>query len=113
MFILPVIAQQETLSESPGKLESHLDTATTAFAGYTTVSFINMIRATGYTPPYYGLSNSSSSAKDIPSLCRRSKRPLVLFPEFTTSNGRGLLHFSDLENIKGPHGFNIFIMGVR
>lgn len=71
-----------------------------------------MIRATGNIPL------DSSSCTDYVSLEEiRSKanRPIVVFPECTTSNGRGLLRFADVfKGVDVPvTGFSVFVMCVR
>ena len=76
------------------------------------MSLLAMIRATGSIPL------NSSSCKDYVSLEEiRSKadRPVVVFPECTTSNGRGLLRVADVfRGVNVPvKGFNVFVMCVR
>ncbi|KAF9247206.1 hypothetical protein BU15DRAFT_84744 [Melanogaster broomeanus] len=59
--------------------------------GFRPVSFLSMIRATGRTP--------QATSSDIR---KSAERPVVVFPECTTSNGRG---------ISVPtKGYNVFVM---
>ncbi|KAH7922444.1 hypothetical protein BV22DRAFT_1037467 [Leucogyrophana mollusca] len=78
--------------------------------GFKVVSLLSMIRLTGQTPQ-----SSSTELRSIEEIRRSSDRPLVIFPECTTSNGRGLLRFAAI--FKGvdvpPKGYNIFVMCVR
>lgn len=81
-------------------------------SGFRTVSLWGMLNATGYAPPYIRLVEEARSLEDV----RLSSRtPIVVFPECTTSNGRGLLRFAEVfENISIPvKKFNVFIMSVR
>ena len=76
------------------------------------MSLLAMIRATGSIPL------DPSSCKDYASLEEiRSKadRPIVVLPECTTSNGRGLLRVADVfKGVNVPvKGFNVFVMCVR
>lgn len=69
-----------------------------------------MIRATGDFPPYEG-----EGVKPLEDIRRSADRPVVVFPEGTTSNGRGLLRFSDVfPGLSTPvKGFKLFLMCVR
>lgn len=79
--------------------------------GFRKVSLLQIIICTGRTPPDSS-GGSYSSLEDIRS---SANRPVVVFPECTTSNGRGLLRFAEL--FKGCHvpvkGFNVFVMCIR
>lgn len=81
--------------------------------GFRTITFFGILRLTGQVPPYgYTPHAPIQTLEEI----RRSARgPLVLFPECTTSNCRGLLRFADVfEGCAVPlKKFKIFIMCIR
>jgi len=78
--------------------------------GFRQVSLLSMISQTGNAPPYW----LTSAALPLDEIRRNASRPVVVFPECTTSNGRGLLRFADVfhENIPVKK-FQVFIMSVR
>jgi len=79
--------------------------------GFRKVSLVSMLRATGQVPPY----NTNTSLSTLEEIRHAADRPIVVFPECTTSNGRGILRFSDV--FKGydvpVKGFQVFVMCVR
>lgn len=72
---------------------------------------MSMLRATGHVPPYA----SSAPITDLEEIRRGADSPVVVFPECTTSNGRGMLRFADVfKGVKVPvNGFKVFVMCVR
>ncbi|KAF8639434.1 hypothetical protein AX16_010289 [Volvariella volvacea WC 439] len=71
-----------------------------------------MIKATGSVPPYQ--SSHRPSVTDLETIRKTSNRPLVIFPECTTSNGRGLLRFSNVFCQTVPvRNYRVFVMCVR
>lgn len=73
---------------------------------------LNMLFATGMVPTTQRDGVEYGSFHDIRS---KADRPVVIFPECTTSNGRGLLRFS---NVFPPLSlpikqFQVFVMCVR
>ena len=70
-----------------------------------------MVRATGTTPQ----SPSSGSYTSLEDIRKSAERPVVVFPECTTSNGRGLLRFARVfEGYNVPvKECNVFIMCTR
>lgn len=70
-----------------------------------------MVRATGGTP----LSPSSGSFSSLEEIRQSAERPVAVFPECTTSNGRGLLRFAHVfEGYNVPvKECNVFIMCTR
>ncbi|KAI0347399.1 hypothetical protein BDW22DRAFT_1404954 [Trametopsis cervina] len=82
--------------------------------GFRTVSLLAAISATGTTPssPDADADVAYSSLEEIRS---KADRPLVVFPECTTSNGRGLLRFADVfPRVQVPvQAFRVFVMCVR
>lgn len=80
-------------------------------AGFRKVSLLQVVMYTGRTP----LDASSGNYSSLEEIRSSADRPLVVFPECTTSNGRGLLKFAEL--FKGcpvpVKGFKVFVMCVR
>ncbi|KAG0709530.1 hypothetical protein DFH29DRAFT_792617, partial [Suillus ampliporus] len=79
--------------------------------GFRQVSLLEMISSTGNTPS----APSSASLRSLEDIRRSARRPVVVFPECTTSNSRGLLRFADVFNGASipAKGYNIFLMCVR
>ncbi|TEB30146.1 hypothetical protein FA13DRAFT_1764628 [Coprinellus micaceus] len=76
--------------------------------GFRQVSLLQMITSTGHVP------RASSSFDSIEDIRKTARRPIVVFPECTTSNGRGLLRFANVFKMAVPvKGFNVFVMCVR
>lgn len=87
--------------------------------GFREVSLLSMLRTTGHIPPFYVASSTSGTeglkAKSLDEIRRGVNRPIVVFPECTTSNGRGLLRFADVF-VGQPvptRKYKVFIMCVR
>lgn len=80
--------------------------------GFHRVSLLTMLRETGRVPLYTAAGDATPLS--LEEIRKASSRPVVVFPECTTSNGRGLLRFADLfrESLPVRH-FNVFIMCVR
>lgn len=84
--------------------------------GFVEVSLLRMIRSCGLLPPFGSTGFSTPlSLEDIRMRAKKSGRPVVIFPECTTSNGRGLLRFANVfKDISIPvKDFNVFVMCVR
>ncbi|KAG8730938.1 hypothetical protein FRC12_019986, partial [Ceratobasidium sp. 428] len=132
LFVLPVCAQKSQLASTnavpltPGRRtgtgSAQIATSSAAphqqILGFRTVSFLEAIMATGHVPPYG--SSSSTITTTIEDIRAKANRPLVVFPECTSSNGRALLRFSDVfvagmgKHIKHPvKGFKLYIMCAR
>ena len=81
--------------------------------GFTKVGFLQLASKCGLAPPYVG--GDYQSLEQIRLQARKAGRPLVIFPECTTSNGRGMLRFSELfGGEKAPvSGYKVFVMSVR
>jgi len=90
-----------------------LDATNAQLVGFVPVSWVSLIRLTGHTPAL----SSSLSAKSfsLKGLARQSNRPIVVFPELTTSNGRALLKFAPVfgEQKVPSRDFRTFVMCVR
>ncbi|RDB22460.1 hypothetical protein Hypma_010306 [Hypsizygus marmoreus] len=81
--------------------------------GFRRVSLLSMIGLTGQVPSF-GFSESGSSPSTLEDLRKAADRPIVVFPECTTSNGRGLLRFAKVFHQEVPvKNYQIFIMCVR
>lgn len=75
------------------------------------VSLLQMIRFTGHVPSPDSDSSRLHSLEDIR---KSASKPIVVFPECTTSNGRGLLRFADVFRQNVPvNAFRVFVMCVR
>jgi len=69
-----------------------------------------MITLIGHVPPF-GISPKKTTLEEI---TRTASRPIVVFPECTTSNGRGLLRFADVFHQDVPvKKYQVFIACVR
>ena len=81
-------------------------------AGFRKVSLLRIITCTGRAPLDDTSSGDYSSLEEIR---RSANRPVVVFPECTTSNGRGLLRFAELfKNCPVPvKRFKVFVMCIR
>ncbi|KAF8484950.1 hypothetical protein DFH94DRAFT_717254 [Russula ochroleuca] len=79
--------------------------------GFHKASLLRIIMSTGRTP----LDASSGNYSSLEEIRSSANRPLVVFPECTTSNGRGLLKFAELfKDCPVPvKGFKVFVMCIR
>ncbi|QRV87712.1 hypothetical protein RhiJN_15730 [Ceratobasidium sp. AG-Ba] len=132
IFVLPVCASKPHSTAStitpltPGRRtgtgSAQIATSSAAprqqILGFRTASLFEVILATGHVPPYG--SSTSTITTTIEDIRSRADRPLVVFPECTTSNGRALLRFADVfvagkgKHIKHPvKGFKLYIMCAR
>ena len=96
---------------------SKRDTPRVDIVGFREISLFQLIRCTGLAPLTVE-DLPEESIMTLESLQKRAKskgRPLLIFPEGTTSNGRGLLRFASVfKGIQVPvKDFPIFIMCVR
>ena len=80
-------------------------------AGFRKVSVLHIITCTGRAP----LDASSGNYSSLEEIRRSANRPVVVFPECTTSNGRGLLRFAELfKDCPVPvKRFKVFVMCIR
>lgn len=97
---------------------SHTQVERKEVLGFVEVSLLRIIMSCGFVPPYNGVAGPStprSSLEEIRIKAKLSGRPVLLLPECTTSNGRGLLRFTDIfKGLEPPvTGFRIFLMCVR
>lgn len=78
--------------------------------GFRQVSLLTMICATGFGPQ-----NATPPMSSLEQIRRMSSRPVVIFPECTSSNGKGLLRFAEVfsEYEVPVKGFRIFLMCAR
>ena len=80
--------------------------------GFRQVSFLRLICLTGLVPPFDG--SIPSDALSLEEIRRSASRPLAVFPECTTSNGRGILRFASVFQKNVPvKTHQIFVMSVR
>jgi hypothetical protein len=128
IFILPVAPTpqpvQTDTTPAPGR---HTGTGSAAIAinksgtmqrmpitGFHQVSVWKVLSSLGQTPSTNGL--PLEGAKSLEAIRKAANRPVVVFPECTTSNGRGLLRFADVfdPSISVPvREFKVFVMCVR
>lgn len=81
--------------------------------GFKQVSLLRMISLTGRFPPF---GEDSRGLKSLDEIRKSAGRPVVVFPECTTSNGRALLQFADVfsTEVKVPvKGYSIYIVCIR
>ncbi|KLO11236.1 hypothetical protein SCHPADRAFT_831421 [Schizopora paradoxa] len=85
--------------------------------GFVEASLLRIVSLTGNVPPF-GNRDKLESLKSLEDLRLKAKsagRPIVVFPECTTSNGRGILRFGNV--FKGISAsslkFTVFIMCAR
>ena len=81
----------------------------TLIVGFRKVSLLSAVLNTSRIPL---AGRSCSSLEDIR---KKADRPIVIFPECTTSNGKGMLRFADIfRDVNVPvKGYNVHIMCVR
>lgn len=76
--------------------------------GFRAVSLWKMITSTGYAPKVENL-----PFQTLEDIRRMATRPIVVFPECTTSNGRGVLRFADVFKDVPVKGYNLFVVSIR
>ena len=81
-------------------------------AGFRKVSLLSIIRLTGQVPPFG--STAQHSSHNLEDIRKSADRPIVVFPECTTSNGRGLLRFANVfrETVPVQH-YQVFVTCMR
>lgn len=82
--------------------------------GFRTVSLWQILRHTG-RPPVLDKDNDGRVVRSVEQIRSKAARPVVVFPECTTSNGRGLLKFADVfgKTTLPVQGYRVFIMATR
>lgn len=81
--------------------------------GFHQVSLLTIIGLTGLVPTSY-FRRPNTKPLSLNDIRTKAARPVVVFPECTTSNGRGLLRFSNVFNEQiPPKNYQVFIMCVR
>ncbi|KAG2077522.1 hypothetical protein BDR04DRAFT_1088574 [Suillus decipiens] len=129
LFVLPVAntptassaRDASSISYTPGRKTGTGSAAVSSFdrvlsspeviRGFRQVSLLEIISSTGNTPS----APSSVPLRSLDDIRRSARSPVVVFPECTTSNGRGLLRFADVFNGASvpTKGYNLFLMCVR
>lgn len=82
--------------------------------GFKVVSLWSILAHTGRVP--IQTSNGKEGSESLEEVRKRARGPVVVFPECTTSNGRGLLRFADIfkhERDIPASGRKIFLMCIR
>ncbi|KAH9482933.1 hypothetical protein JR316_0005033 [Psilocybe cubensis] len=129
IFVLPVpvslpestVASRAStpVSHTPGRrtgtgsaniqVASRTTTLRVPISGFRQLSLLSMIIHTGGVPPY-----GSMECRPLEDIRRSASRPIVVFPECTTSNGRGLLRFADVFRQTVPvKKFQVFVVSIR
>jgi hypothetical protein len=128
IFVLPVpeatpapSLPSTPISHTPGRRtgtgsaniqqSTHAPTLPIPIRAFRKVSLLQIIRLTGHVPSPDSDNSRLHSLEDIR---KSASKPIVVFPECTTSNGRGLLRFADIFRQNTPvNVFRVFIMCVR
>ncbi|RDX55724.1 hypothetical protein OH76DRAFT_764849 [Lentinus brumalis] len=81
--------------------------------GFRRVNLLSMISSAGHLPLIAGL--TSAKPETLEEIRSSADRPVVVFPECTTSNGRALLRFAEVfRGMKVPvMKYKVFVMCVR
>ncbi|KAF9469103.1 hypothetical protein BDZ94DRAFT_1245371 [Collybia nuda] len=94
--------------QSPSKLV----TPRISITGFREVSLFSILRLTGQVPPFD--ESFSPAIRPLETIRAKAVQPLVVLPECTTSNGRGLLRFSSVFHQNVPvKNHQMFVMCVR
>jgi len=107
------------ISTPTTSISSSLSRTRVPISGFREVSLLRMIFHTGYVPPFGFDTAKMGSPKSLEDIRKKNKgaggRPIVIFPECSTSNGRALLRFADVfGGTKAPvKGYSVFVMCVR
>ncbi|KAF8528821.1 hypothetical protein BU17DRAFT_37834 [Hysterangium stoloniferum] len=128
VFVIPVVAQSSILpAQAPIKTTPRRAGTGSAIIsspaarppakrvpilGYQVVSLLRIIQLTGSVPP---ANEPGLEIRTLESIRKKSMRPIAVFPECTTSNGRALLRFTEAfgRSIIPIQGYNVFVMCVR
>lgn len=132
MFVLPVpeflpefeksISHSAPITNRPGRAtgtgsaniqspQKHSAVPSIPIKGFRQVSLLHMICLTGRLPPYF---TNGSGVRPLDEIRKSVGRPVVVFPECTTSNGRGLLRFASVFHEAVPaKGCQVFVMCIR
>ncbi|PPQ92351.1 hypothetical protein CVT25_008701 [Psilocybe cyanescens] len=79
-------------------------------SGFRQFSLLSMIAQTGRVPPY----GSGTELRSLEEIRQNASKPVVVFPECTTSNGRGLLRFADVFRQTVPvKKYQVFVVSIR
>ncbi|KAJ4481430.1 hypothetical protein C8J55DRAFT_52978 [Lentinula edodes] len=101
-------------SSMPGIASSRTPSSQIQIIGFNPVSLFTLLKETGRAPPYTSVTGATTT-RSLDEIRKTSGRPVVIFPECTTSNGRGLLRFAELfkQTSLPVKGYDVFIMCVR
>jgi hypothetical protein len=70
-----------------------------ALAGFRPAGLLAVLSSAGHAPPFAAAAAAGGSAgvsRSLVDICKAADRPVLVFPECTTSNNRGLLRFADV-----------------
>ncbi|KAI0335559.1 hypothetical protein GY45DRAFT_1267780 [Cubamyces sp. BRFM 1775] len=134
IFVLPVCKTLEVpsptkgasspISRTPGRRtgtgsaaisspSTRTPTTRVPIIGFRRVSLLSMIASTGQLPTPED--SITTKAETLEAIRSKADRPVVVFPECTTSNGRALLRFAEVfGDVKLPvMKYKVFVMCVR
>ncbi|THH17955.1 hypothetical protein EW146_g2953 [Bondarzewia mesenterica] len=82
--------------------------------GFRQVSLLSILRSTGEVPLFNAILDDTKG-NSLEEIRKTASRPVVVFPECTTSNGRGLLRFAELFSGRDvpTGGCKVFVMCIR
>jgi hypothetical protein len=109
IFVVPVFSpQSHQTTKEIGETGNRV-----TIIGYRTRTLFQMCRSTGYTPQIS--TDLTLEALPFHSIQASADRPIVMFPECTTSNGRAILRFSDslLDVALPSKKFSVYIMCIK
>ncbi|WVQ77873.1 hypothetical protein IAR50_007575 [Cryptococcus sp. DSM 104548] len=104
-FLLPVFANDIEMTEPKSKYGRHTGTGSAnvsstpslpqpSFLGYQPHTLLSLLARTGLPPAQYD-TPPKGMYKTLKEARRKEQRPVVLFPEGTTGNGRAVLKFGE------------------
>ncbi|OCF74403.1 hypothetical protein I204_04775 [Kwoniella mangroviensis CBS 8886] len=105
-FLLPIFSTASSSTAPTAKTGRHTGTGSASInlsssstqpdlIGYEPIPLFALLGRTGSLPPTYDLPPTTKYYKNLREARRKEGRPVVLFPEGTTSNGREILRFAD------------------
>ncbi|KAF8913810.1 hypothetical protein CPB84DRAFT_1699095 [Gymnopilus junonius] len=96
------------------QMPSRMTATRIQISGFRQISLLSMVGIAGHVPPYGGGTIAGFPSLSLEDIRRKAPKPVVVFPECTTSNGRGLLRFADVFRQNVPvKNYNVFVMSIR
>ncbi|KAG1753936.1 uncharacterized protein EDB91DRAFT_1100725 [Suillus paluster] len=115
IFVLPVANAPTALSSTRDASSISYTPGRKTGTGSAAISSVNRVLSSPEVIHGFRQAPSSAPLRSLEDIRRSVRRPVVVFPECTTSNGRGLLRFTDVFNGASvpAKGYDIFLMCVR